>query len=159
MIDKEVLNDKAAEIIEDPESYNQYIKRLEEIREKKNKKKNEEKKIPGSGFLWNNKPKNYNYNYDYTKHENADKIINKSNQMKFNNYQNMIKNKNVKNRNVNYDQIYNDLYINQTKKNNLAKLDNNYENQHLIKIDKPIEFGQALDLFHRELYSFDLMED
>ena len=44
MIDKEVLNDKAAEIIEDPESYNQYIKRLEEIREKKNKK-NEEKKF------------------------------------------------------------------------------------------------------------------
>ena len=39
MIDKEVLNDKAAEIIEDPESYNQYIKRLEVIREKKNKKK------------------------------------------------------------------------------------------------------------------------
>ena len=79
--------------------------------------------------------------------------------MKFNNYQNMIKNKNVKNRNVNYDQIYNDLYINQTKKNNLAKLDNNYENQHLIKIDNTIEFGKALDLFHRELYSFDLMED
>ena len=45
MIDKEVLNDKAAEIIEDPESYNQYIKRLEVIREKKNKKKNEEKKF------------------------------------------------------------------------------------------------------------------
>ena len=44
-------------------------------------------------------------------------------------------------------------------KKNLAKIDNNYENQHLIKIDKPIEFGQALDLFHRELYSFDLMED
>ena len=35
VIDKEVLNDKAAEIIEDPESYNQYIKRLEVIREKK----------------------------------------------------------------------------------------------------------------------------
>ena len=44
-------------------------------------------------------------------------------------------------------------------KKNLAKIDNNYENQHLIKIDKPIEFGQAIDLFHRELYSFDLMED
>jgi hypothetical protein len=44
-------------------------------------------------------------------------------------------------------------------KKNLAKIDNNYENQHLIKIDKPIEFGQAIDLFHKELHSFDLMED
>ena len=44
MIDKEVINDKAAEIIEEPKSYNQCIKRLEEIREKKNKK-NEEKKF------------------------------------------------------------------------------------------------------------------
>ena len=44
-------------------------------------------------------------------------------------------------------------------KKNLAKIDNNYENQHSIKIDKPIEFGQAIDLFHRELHSFDLMED
>ena len=61
MIDKEVLNDKAAEIIEEPKSYNQCIKRLEEIREKKNKKK-WRKKIPRSGFLWNNKTKNYNYN-------------------------------------------------------------------------------------------------
>ena len=49
--------------------------------EKRKIKKIEEKKIPGNGFLWNNKPKNYNYNYDYTKHENADKIINKSNQI------------------------------------------------------------------------------
>ena len=44
-------------------------------------------------------------------------------------------------------------------KKNLAKIDNNYENQHLIKIDKLIEFGQAIDLFHKELHSFDLMED
>ena len=44
------------------------------------------------------------------------------------------------------------------KKNEIAKFDQNFENEHLIKIERPIEFGQALDLFHRELYSFDLME-
>ena len=49
--------------------------------------------------------------------------------------------------------------MSQTKKDNFAKFDLNLDNQHLIKIDKPIEFGQALDLFHRELYSFDLMDD
>ena len=76
-----------------------------------------------------------------------------------NNYQNLIKGKNNKNKNSNYDKIYKDLYMSQTKKDNFAKFDLNTENQHLIKIDKPIEFGQALDLFHRELYSFDLMDD
>ena len=74
-------------------------------------------------------------------------------------YPNLNKGKNNKNKNANYDKIYKDLYMNQTKKDNFAKLDLNTENEHLIKIDKPIEFGQALDLFHRELYSFDLMED
>ncbi len=76
-----------------------------------------------------------------------------------NNYQNLIKGKNNKNKNSNYDKIYKDLYMSQTKKDNFAKFDLNLDNQHLIKIDKPIEFGQALDLFHRELYSFDLMDD
>ena len=76
-----------------------------------------------------------------------------------NNYQNLIKGKNNKNKNSNYDKIYKDLYMSQTKKDNFAKFDLNMDNQHLIKIDKPIEFGQALDLFHRELYSFDLMDD
>ena len=76
-----------------------------------------------------------------------------------NNYQNLIKGKNNKNKNSNYDKIYKDLYMSQTKKDNFAKFDVNMDNQHLIKIDKPIEFGQALDLFHRELYSFDLMDD
>ena len=76
-----------------------------------------------------------------------------------NNYQNLIKGKNNKNKNSNYDKIYKDLYMSQTKKDNFAKFDLNTENQHLIIIDKPIEFGQALDLFHRELHSFDLMDD
>ena len=120
--------------------------------------KNEEKKIPGSGFLWNNKPKKYNYNYDYTKHENADKIINRPKSMRQNTYQNLIKNKNIKNKNSNYDKVYKELYTSQTKKNEIAKFDQNFENEHLIKIERPIEFGQALDLFHRELYSFDLID-
>ena len=130
-----------------------------EIREKKTQKQNEEKKIPGSGFLWNNKPKNYNYNYDYTKHEKAEKIINRPKSMRQSAYPSLNKGKNNKNKNANYDKIYKDLYMNQTKKDNFAKLDLNTENEHLIKIDKPIEFGQALDLFHRELYSFDLLDD
>jgi hypothetical protein len=117
------------------------------------------KKIPGSGFLWNNKPKNYNYDYDYTKHEKADKIINRPKSMRQSNYPNLIKGKNNKNKKDNFDKIYKDLYMSQTKKDNFAKFDLNTENQHLIKIDKPIEFGQALDLFHRELHSFDLMDD
>ena len=34
----------------------------------------------------------------------------------------MIKNKNVKNKSIDYDKIYNDLYVNQTKKKNWLKL-------------------------------------
>jgi hypothetical protein len=34
----------------------------------------------------------------------------------------MIKNKNVKNKSIDYDKIYNDLYVNQTKKKIWLKL-------------------------------------
>ena len=45
-----------------------YVKRLEDFRKKENDIIVKNKKTPGSGFLWNNKPKNFNNNYDYTQH-------------------------------------------------------------------------------------------
>lgn len=32
-------------------------------------------------------------------------------------------------------------------------------NIHLVKFDKEIEFGKALEMLHNELYSFKLMDD
>jgi hypothetical protein len=45
-----------------------YVKRLEDFRKKENDIIVKNKKTPGSGFLWNNKPKNFNNDYDYTQH-------------------------------------------------------------------------------------------
>ncbi len=44
-----------------------YIKRLKDLRNKENNIIKERKKKAGSGYLWNNKPKNFE-DYDYTKH-------------------------------------------------------------------------------------------
>ena len=44
-----------------------YIKRLNDLRKSKINYINERKKKAGSGYLWNNKPKNFE-DYDYTKH-------------------------------------------------------------------------------------------
>ena len=59
----------AEDILEDPESYNIYVNRQKNKRQEEEKKTQREKSLPGSGYLWKNKPRNYNPNYDYTKHE------------------------------------------------------------------------------------------
>ena len=71
-----------------------YIKRLKDLRNKENNIIKKKKKKAGSGYLWNNKPKNFE-DYDYTKHTflNQD-FINKNLFRK-----NQKKNKNKKNDN------------------------------------------------------------
>lgn len=39
------------------------------MRKEEESKTERAKKLPGSGNIWNPKPKKYNFNYDYTKHE------------------------------------------------------------------------------------------
>ena len=64
------LSEKTADIVEDPESYNHYIKRLEQKRNKIKEKNDLEKKKAGSGLIWKPTQKKYNLNYDYRNHDN-----------------------------------------------------------------------------------------
>ena len=167
VINKKILGEKSIKLIEDPESYYQYVKRLKKKRDEINNKKNLEKQIPGNGFLWNNKPKKYNLNYDYTKHENVKNITLKLNKNRsssyfqvkpknnFNKDKRFCYNKNLKNESLNLNEIFNVLYKkNENQKSKIESYNSNRNN--LIKISQPIEFGNALDYLHKELYSLDL---
>ena len=69
---KTKIKTKTINLLEDPESYSLYIKRLQKKRDEVEKDKKREKERPGSGNIWEcrlrNRRKNSN-SYDYTKHE------------------------------------------------------------------------------------------
>ena len=70
---------------------------------------------------------------------------------------------------MNQDEYYNYIYSgrksNETQQQRNDNKDSNTLNKqcspniHLVKFDKEIEFGKALELLHNELYSFKLMDD
>jgi hypothetical protein len=90
------LSEKTADIVEDPESYNHYIKRLEQKRNKIKEKNDLEKKKAGSGLIWKPTQKKYNLNYDYRNHDN---LNNHNNFLKSLNQTKKFKNTNNKNNN------------------------------------------------------------
>jgi len=90
------LSEKTADIVEDPESYNHYIKRLEQKRNKIKEKNDLEKKRAGSGLNWKPTQKKYNLNYDYRNHDN---LNNHNNFLKSLNQTKKFKNTNNKNNN------------------------------------------------------------
>lgn len=69
-------------MLEDPESYSLYINRLNNKRKAEESKTQREKSAPGSGYLWNPKPKKYDFKYDYTKHEISSRGFAKSKSIK-----------------------------------------------------------------------------
>ena len=69
---KTKIKAKTINLLEDPESYSLYIKRLQKKRDEVEKDKKREKERPGSGNIWERKLRNRRNNsnsYDYTKHE------------------------------------------------------------------------------------------
>lgn len=69
---KAKITRKTVSLLEDPESYSMYIKRLQKKREEDEKKKMKEYLRPGNGNIWERKmhrDKSHNKSYDYTKHE------------------------------------------------------------------------------------------
>lgn len=155
----------AERILEDPESYSLYVKRQLNKRRNEVAKSERERSTPGSGNLWNAKPKKYNFNYDYTKHEissrNFPQSFNKSTtSSKFN----MKSTKSSKQFNIDKDKFYDYLY---TAKRNETEISpqsttNNFNKKNHIKLftfDKEIEYGKALETLHNELYSFNLLSD
>jgi hypothetical protein len=96
------LSEKTADIVEDPESYNHYIKRLEQKRNKIKERNELEKKKAGSGYIWRNRQNTYNLNYDYRNHDNLNnhnQFLRSLNQTK--KFKNANKNKNNFNSNKN----------------------------------------------------------
>ena len=69
---KTKIKTKTINLLEDPESYSLYIKRLQRKRDEVEKEKKREKERPGSGNIWERRLRNRRNNsnsYDYTKHE------------------------------------------------------------------------------------------
>ena len=69
---KSKINTKTINLLEDPESYSLYIKRLQKKRDEIEKEKKREKERPGSGNIWERRlryRRNNSNSYDYTKHE------------------------------------------------------------------------------------------
>ena len=156
-LNKSHITYRASNLLEDPESYQMYVKRMQKKRDDDiNKKKIEESK-PGSGKIWNSKPKKYNMDYDYTKHQ-----ISKSNNLNRSKSKQKIDN----NKNDNLEKKYNNMdkekyYEGIYKKNNNFNTDNIYDNDKNdnILFTQAIEYGKALDILHNELLSIDLLED
>ena len=73
VLKKTKIKTKTINLLEDPESYSLYIKRLQKKREEAEKDRKREKERPGSGNIWErklrNRRNNSNNSYDYTKHE------------------------------------------------------------------------------------------
>ena len=166
-LNKSQLKLKAIKLLEDPESYNQYLKRLEK------KRKNEERLKRQNSYSGNCfYIKKLNNNYDYTKHSLTEKILPKSLSNKF------IKNYNLKNY-INYDNIDRDKYyekiylknnsnihfntiyskINTEYDNQGNKESDNFENDKNIFFNKPLDYYQAKKILHNELFSFSILKE
>ena len=72
VLKKTKIKTKTINLLEDPESYSLYIKRLQKKRDEVERDKIREKERPGSGNIWERRLRNRRNNsnsYDYTKHE------------------------------------------------------------------------------------------
>ena len=168
-LNKSKIYYKTSKLLEDPESYNQYIKRLEKKREMEELKKKIQRLTPGSGYVWNNKPKKYDLKYDYTSHSNSQKILPRSKSSNNLIVKNKNNNINIKNYiDIDKNDYYEKVYLKNsfsTKINNCnqSKIDfnikDNSENENNNLFDKPIEFNKAVKILHNELYSIQLLSD
>ena len=167
-LNKTKINHKTSKLLEDPESYNQYIKRLEKKREIEEMKKKNQRMTPGSGYIWNNKPKKYDLKYDYRSHSNTKKILPRSKSSNNLIVKNKNNNINIK-RYIDIDKndYYEKVYLKNsfsTKYNNCNQnidfnFKDNYENQNNHLFEKPIEFNKAVKILHNELYSIQLLSN
>ena len=175
------IKTKTINLLEDPESYSMYIKRLQKKREEEEKEKRRENSRPGSGNIWEKKFRSNrrNNSYDYTKHEYSRNISrSKSNQKKrlnnskYSGSNKILKteisdgrlNKKIKKEDMDKNKLYEELY-----KKNVYKMNDPYGNghkndesnitgfyEHDSIYNQPIEYGKAIDILHNALYSIDL---
>ena len=156
----------AQEVVEDPESYKEFIDR--------NKKTQKNMEINNINNNTTNKTRNTwnkkisNYNYDYTEH----RLINKNgiNKNKKNcksvdikrqkPKKNMIYTKTKINK-INNDEIYALIYFENKEKyeNRINEGFSEQEKKNIFNGKKQIEFKEALDILHDKLINLDILDD
>ena len=155
-LQKTKINHKTISLLEDPESYSMYIKRLQKKRDEDEKEKQREKLRPGSGNIWKKKiDRRENKSYDYQKHEYS-RNLSRSKSIKnkkinvSENYDNFLKtddknlgrNSTHGRKKINFEEIdKNKLYENMYKKN-VKKLDNLFGKSNL-ESDKNENIGDV----------------
>ncbi|MCQ2818483.1 MAG: hypothetical protein MJ252_14540 [archaeon] len=176
-LEKSKMDSSAVHFLEDPESYELYLKRLNKKRENIEDQRKKEENAPGSGNIWRPKRNKYNTSYDYTKHEITDKTLSNFNNtnriIDFDsplNASSYLKNKNLM-RNMNKEDYYQYLFDNKISRNNKpdpyrkniqSQIQNNTKNlndNEVLQNGKIIEYSKAVDLLHNELFSFQLISD
>ena len=181
VLEKSKIKAKTINLLEDPESYTMYIRRLQKKRNDDEKERRRVLTRPGSGNIWEKtlRSNRNNNSYDYTKHEYSRNISrNKSNiNKRFNNskYSNN-NNRTLKtegsigrfskkfNKEMDKSKLYEEIY-----KNNISKISDPYGTgnkndvtnmtgmyEHDFIYNQPIEYGKAIDILHNALYSIDL---
>ena len=180
-LEKSKIKTKTINLLEDPESYTMYIRRLQKKRDDDEKERRRQMTRPGSGNIWEKRLRSNrsNNSYDYTKHEYSKNIsrnkscINK----RFNNSKYSINNnrtlktessigrfsKRFK-KEVDKSKLYEEIY-----KKNISKISDPYGNgnknevtnitgmyEHDFIYNQPIEYGKAIDILHNALFSIDL---
>ena len=159
-LNKSHITYKATNLLEDPESYQMYIKRMQKKRDDDIDKKKKEDQKPGSGKIWNSNPKNYNMKYDYTKHEISKNNNNKLYRSKSNPKLNSSKTSNntkISYSNLDKGKYYEDIYKNVRK--NLDEINNENISDENILYTQAVEYGKAIDILHNELLSINLLMD
>jgi hypothetical protein len=131
---------KTINLLEDPESYSMYIKRLQKKRDEAEKERKREGSRPGSGNIWEKRLRSNrtNNSYDYTKHEYSRNLSRsksnhkkKLNNSKYSNNYNILKtessvvklSKRIKKGDIDKNTLYEELY-----KKNICKMDDPYGN-------------------------------
>lgn len=173
------MNTEALAVVEDPESYSSYISRLNNKRKLEKNLSFKEKYKPGSGNIWHRMSKNYDNSYDYTNHElsQSNLLSKKVNLINLYSFQspsqkylqteikpsktNKIPSKKNKEIPLNKDKFYDKYYKKNINDNSVLNINNPNdtpmeEQKDLIKIEKNIPFGDALDILHSQLFSFKL---
>ena len=185
---KAKMKKKTINLLEDPESYSLYIKRLQRKREQMEKEKKKERLRPGGGNIWKKKysGNSKNKTYDYVKNDYSGLITGtKSNKNEFNkkNSKNLFTSSNsyinleytmgniskryIKNKKNDKNKLFADLYKNTVDKLNdpygkmIENNDVKNENTDLIEsiYNQPIEYGKAIDILHNKLYSINFDDD
>ena len=159
-INLDFMKIETQEIVEDPESYKEYIDR-----NKKNNKNSYSNNNNKTKNIWNKN--NNKYDYDYTEHKlikknylNRNYSNSKSDDIKKQKKKNIVYNKSKINE-INNDDLYSLLYLENKEKyeNRINEGFNEQEKKNIFNGKTQIEFKEALDILHDKLINLDIYED